>query len=84
MLALGLLLLEKEHFHPDEKVRKDSGEMLSLLTPIVKAFLTDNGWIATSHCMQVFGGHGYIRDHPVELFLRNARGFATFEGLAIA
>ena len=34
--------------------------------------------------VQVLGGHGYIRDHLVELFLRNARGFATFDGLAIA
>ena len=33
--------------------------------------------------LQVLGGHGYIRDHLVELFLRNARGFSTFEGLAI-
>ena len=52
------LLLDKAHYHPDEKVRKDSDEMLSLLTPIVKAFLTDNGHIATNACMQVFGGHG--------------------------
>src|SRR5579885_3364856 len=34
--------------------------------------------------VQILGGHGYIRDHPVELWLRNARGFATFDGLAIA
>jgi alkylation response protein AidB-like acyl-CoA dehydrogenase len=34
--------------------------------------------------VQILGGHGYIRDHLVELFLRNARGFATFEGLLIA
>jgi alkylation response protein AidB-like acyl-CoA dehydrogenase len=39
------LLLDKVHNHPDEKVRKDSDEMLSLLTPIVKAFITDNGHI---------------------------------------
>src|SRR5204862_32130 len=32
---------------------------------------------------QVLGGHGYIREHPVELWLRNARGFATFDGLAV-
>ena len=38
----------------------------------------------TDNAVQVLGGHGYIRDHLVELFLRNARGFATFEGLAIA
>ena len=37
------VLLDKELYHPDEKVRKDSGEMLALLTPIVKAFITDNG-----------------------------------------
>jgi alkylation response protein AidB-like acyl-CoA dehydrogenase len=35
------------------------------------------------HAVQVLGGHGYIRDHPVELWLRNGRGFATFEGMAI-
>jgi len=38
----------------------------------------------TDNALQVLGGHGYIRDHLVELFLRNARGFATLEGLAIA
>lgn len=37
----------------------------------------------TDNALQVLGGHGYIRDHLVELWLRNARGFATFEGLAI-
>ena len=37
--------------------------------------VTDNG-------LQVLGGHGFVRDHPVELWLRNGRGFATFEGLA--
>jgi alkylation response protein AidB-like acyl-CoA dehydrogenase len=40
------LLLDKEHHHPDEKVRKDSGEIVALLTPIVKAFITDNGHMA--------------------------------------
>ena len=37
----------------------------------------------TDNAVQILGGHGYIRDHPVELWLRNGRGFATFEGLAI-
>ena len=35
------------------------------------------------NAVQVLGGHGYIRDHPVELWLRNARGFSAFEGMAI-
>ena len=67
------VLLEKSHYHPDEKVRKDSDEMLSLLTPIVKAFLTDNGWQATTMCQQVFGGHGYIKEWGMEQFVRDAR-----------
>lgn len=37
----------------------------------------------TDNAVQILGGHGYIRDHPVELWLRNGRGFATFDGLAI-
>jgi acyl-CoA dehydrogenase len=36
----------------------------------------------TDNAVQVLGGHGYIREHPVEMFLRNARGFSSFEGLA--
>ena len=74
------VLLEKEHHHPDEKVRADSGEMLSLLTPIVKAFLTDNGWIATSTCQQVFGGHGYIKATGMEQYVRDARINMIYEG----
>ena len=74
------VLLEKEHFHPDEAVRKDSGEMLSLLTPVMKAFLTDNGWIAASACMQVFGGHGYIKESGMEQFVRDARINMIYEG----
>jgi alkylation response protein AidB-like acyl-CoA dehydrogenase len=74
------VLLEKEHHHPDEKTRNESGEMLSLLTPIVKAFLTDNGWIATSTCQQVFGGHGYIKETGMEQYVRDARINMIYEG----
>ena len=74
------MLLEKEHWHPDEKVRKDSGELLAMLTPIVKAFLTDNGHIATNACMQVFGGHGYIREWGMEQFVRDNRINMIYEG----
>ncbi|MCS6927329.1 MAG: acyl-CoA dehydrogenase family protein [Candidatus Binatia bacterium] len=37
----------------------------------------------TDNAVQILGGHGYIRDHPVEMWLRNGRGFAMLEGLAI-
>ncbi len=74
------LLLDKELNHPDEKVRKDSGEVVALLTPIVKAFLTDNGHIATNACMQVFGGHGYIKEWGMEQLVRDNRINMIYEG----
>ena len=80
LLVFCALLLDKEHYHPDEKVCKDSGEMLSLLTPIAKAFLTDNGWSATTMCQQVFGGHGYIKQAGMEQFVRDARINMIYEG----
>ena len=74
------LLLDKELYHPDEKVRKDAGELVALLTPIVKAFLTDNGHIATNACLQVFGGHGYIAEWGMEQFVRDNRINMIYEG----
>lgn len=74
------LLLDKAHNHPDEKVRKDSDEMVALLTPIVKAFITDNGHIATNACMQVFGGHGFIKEWGMEQFVRDNRINMIYEG----
>jgi alkylation response protein AidB-like acyl-CoA dehydrogenase len=74
------MLLDKELHHPDEKVRKDSADMLALLTPIVKAFLTDNGFQATVMCQQVFGGHGYIKEWGMEQFVRDARINMIYEG----
>ncbi len=78
--AYGAMLLEQEHGHPDEQVRKDAGEMLAMLTPIVKAFITDNGWTATSGCLQVFGGHGFIKEWGMEQFVRDARINMIYEG----
>lgn len=74
------LLLDKELSSDDEDERKDSADLVALLTPIVKAFLTDNAWISTSHCMQVFGGHGYIAEWGMEQFVRDARINMIYEG----
>ena len=74
------LLLDKVHSHPDEKVRKDSEELVALLTPIVKAFITDNGHISTNACMQVFGGHGFIKEWGMEQYVRDNRINMIYEG----
>ncbi len=74
------VLLDKELHHPDEKVRKDSGDLLALLTPIVKAFITDNGFEAAVMCQQVYGGHGFIKEWGMEQFVRDARINMIYEG----
>jgi len=74
------LLLDRQAQHPDAQVRQDSAELVALLTPVVKAFLTDNGFEATNACLQVFGGHGYIREWGMEQFVRDARINMIYEG----
>ena len=64
----------------DEDERREAEDTVALLTPIIKAFITDNGWIATSHCQQVLGGHGYIHANGMEQFVRDARINMIYEG----
>jgi alkylation response protein AidB-like acyl-CoA dehydrogenase len=74
------LLIDRELASDDEDERKAAADEVALLTPIIKAFYTDNGWIATSHCLQVFGGHGYIAEWGMEQFVRDARINMIYEG----
>jgi alkylation response protein AidB-like acyl-CoA dehydrogenase len=61
----------------------DRGEPASRESYLAKDYASRAALTITDNAVQVLGGHGYIREHPVELWLRNARGFATFDGLAI-
>jgi hypothetical protein len=74
------MMIDRELSHPDESVRKDAADLVTLLTPIVKAFMTDNGWIATSEAMQVHGGSGFITGTGVEQYVRDARINMIYEG----
>jgi alkylation response protein AidB-like acyl-CoA dehydrogenase len=74
------LQLDKELASDDDAVRAECADLVALVTPIVKAFLTDNAWISTSHCMQVFGGHGYIAESGMEQFVRDSRINMIYEG----
>ncbi|MES2936175.1 MAG: acyl-CoA dehydrogenase family protein, partial [Pseudomonadota bacterium] len=80
LVLYSALLIDRELSHPDEKVRAEAADLVALLTPIVKAFLSDNAWTATSSCLQVFGGHGYIREWGMEQFVRDARINMIYEG----
>jgi len=74
------LLIDTYLATDDDEERKDAEDEVALLTPIVKAFITDNAWLATSHCLQVYGGHGYIREWGMEQFVRDARINMIYEG----
>ena len=74
------LLLDREVATTDEAERAECADLVALLTPIVKAFFTDNAWNATSQCLQVFGGHGYIREWGMEQFVRDSRINMIYEG----
>ena len=66
--------------HPDEAARQEADDLVSLLTPIVKAFLTDIGSECANLGVQVFGGHGYIREWGMEQLVRDARIAQLYEG----
>ncbi|AJW44200.1 acyl-CoA dehydrogenase [Ralstonia mannitolilytica] len=74
------LQIDRELSHPDEAVRKDAADLVALLTPIAKAFLSDNAFISTNEGMQVFGGHGYISEWGMEQYVRDARINMIYEG----
>ena len=66
--------------HVDIGDRKAAADNVALLTPIVKAFLTDNAFECTNHGVQVFGGHGFITDNGMEQYVRDARITQLYEG----
>lgn len=74
------LMLDQERHHPDEAVREDCADLVALLTPVIKAFITDNTFESTNLGMQVFGGHGYIQEWGMEQFVRDARINLIYEG----
>ena len=63
--------------------RLDRGQPATRECYLARHYASQSSLKITDNAVQVLGGHGYIRDHPVELWLRNARGFATFDGVAI-
>ncbi|TXH57080.1 MAG: acyl-CoA dehydrogenase [Burkholderiaceae bacterium] len=74
------LLLDRHEHHEDEDVRKESLDLVALLTPVVKAFTTDNGFQSAVLAQQVFGGHGFIRETGIEQYVRDARINMIYEG----
>jgi hypothetical protein len=73
-------LLDLAEHHPDEETRLASHRMCSLLTPAIKVGFTSSGFEGASKALQVYGGHGYLRDHGIEQTLRDSRIAMIYEG----
>lgn len=76
-VARSLDLMER---HPDPAERRRAEDFSALMTPVVKALFTDLGFEAASIGMQVYGGHGFIRDHGMEQYVRDSRISMIYEG----
>jgi len=73
-------LLDVAEFHPASEQRTRAHELVSLLTPIIKSFFTENGFALSSAALQVWGGYGYIHDYGIEQSVRDSRIAMIYEG----
>ena len=79
-LAWTALHGDLSHASPDEAVRQKGQDYMALLTPVVKAFLTDRGFQVCSDAMQVHGGSGFTEHFPASQYLRDVRIALIYEG----
>ena len=80
MILWGALQVDLSRRRQSEEERQAADDLVSLLTPVIKGYLTDKGFEAAVDAQQVFGGHGYIREHGMEQFVRDARIAQIYEG----
>jgi alkylation response protein AidB-like acyl-CoA dehydrogenase len=73
-------LLDLAEHHPDAERRQESHELVSLLTPVIKAMYTDNGFALAARAQQIFGGYGYLEDYGIEQTVRDSRIALIYEG----
>lgn len=68
------------HRSGDAKERQAADDALGLMTPVIKGVMTDVGFVNTVSAQQMYGGHGYIAEHGMEQFVRDARIAMIYEG----
>jgi alkylation response protein AidB-like acyl-CoA dehydrogenase len=80
LVLWGALQVDLSRKAPDEVEREAAMDIISLLTPVIKGYLTDKGFEVAVNAQQVYGGHGYIREWGMEQFVRDARIAQIYEG----
>jgi alkylation response protein AidB-like acyl-CoA dehydrogenase len=73
-------LLDEAHSHPDAAQRAKAEDLVALLTPVAKAFFTDNGNRGANEALQVWGGYGYVHEYGIEQTVRDSRIAMIYEG----
>ncbi len=76
----GALQADLEHAAASEEDRQVHGDLLGLLTPVIKGYGTDKGYDIATNAQQVYGGHGYIAEWGMEQYVRDARIAMIYEG----
>ncbi|MGH8461086.1 MAG: acyl-CoA dehydrogenase family protein [Stenotrophobium sp.] len=74
------MYVDKTNHHPDAAVREEAQDWVDLNTPLVKSFCTDSAVDLGSLAIQVYGGHGYVKEHGVEQIARDAKILCLYEG----
>ncbi|HEY0312560.1 MAG TPA: acyl-CoA dehydrogenase C-terminal domain-containing protein [Allosphingosinicella sp.] len=80
LVLWGGLLVDLGRRAQTEEEREAASDLLGLLTPVIKGYLTDQGFKAAVDAQQIYGGHGYIREWGMEQFVRDARIAQIYEG----
>jgi alkylation response protein AidB-like acyl-CoA dehydrogenase len=80
LVLWGALQVDISRKAQTEEEREAAGDLLGILTPVIKGYLTDKGFEATINAQQIYGGHGYIREWGMEQFVRDARIAQIYEG----
>ena len=81
MLAyFAALQIDISHHGAEPSARRQADELLGILTPIAKAFMTETAFESANHALQCFGGHGYIREWGLEQIVRDVRITSLYEG----
>ncbi|HZF42235.1 MAG TPA: acyl-CoA dehydrogenase C-terminal domain-containing protein [Sphingomonadaceae bacterium] len=80
LILYGALLVDLAHKAQTEEERETANDLVSLLTPVIKGYITDVGFQTAVDSQQIYGGHGYIREWGMEQFVRDARINMIYEG----
>ncbi len=80
LILWGAVQVDLSRKATSEEEREQAMDIISLLTPVIKGYLTDKGFEVAVNAQQVYGGHGYIREWGMEQFVRDARIAQIYEG----